>query len=66
MPTTQPAFEALTLTDLSGVHGGCHKKKQCCPPPQCPPPAAPPPSGGPEISTSVQISGYGSGTSYGQ
>jgi len=65
MPTTQPAFESLSLSELTGVQGGCHKKKQACP---CPPPAAPPaapPSGGPEIATSVQITGYGS-SAYGQ
>lgn len=60
MPT-KPSFESIQLFDLTAVVGGCHKKQQCppcCPP--CPQPqAAPAPSGGPEISTSVQISGYG-------
>jgi hypothetical protein len=61
--TTQPLLESIDLSDLAGVSGGCHKKKSC-PPPAAPP--APPPSAGPEITTNVQISGYGSTTGYGQ
>lgn len=61
MPTT-PTFEAISLSDLSFVQGGCGKKKCQCPPP-APPPAAPPapaPMGGTEITTNVQMTGYGS------
>ena len=57
MPT-KPSFQFISLADLNAVIGGCGKKQpppqpqpqQCCPQP---------PAGGPEIATSVQISGYG-------
>jgi hypothetical protein len=60
MPTT--TFEAIALADLSTVQGGCGKKKCQCPPP--PPPQAPPPApmGGTEITTNVQMTGFGTGT----
>jgi hypothetical protein len=60
MPTT-PNFESISLLDLSAVQGGCGKKKQCpqCPPPQPAPPAAPAPSAGTEITTNVQMTGFG-------
>ncbi len=62
MPTT-PNFDAISLADLTAVIGGCGKKKQQCP--SCPPPQAapqgPPPSGGggTEITTNVQMTGFG-------
>jgi hypothetical protein len=58
MPTT---FETIVPTDLSTVQGGCGKKKQCCPP--CPPPqqAGPAPSPQTEITTNVQMTGFGTG-----
>jgi hypothetical protein len=61
MPTT-PTFDAISLTDLSAVTGGCGKKKcASCPPPQQPAPMGPPPSGGgTEITTNVQLTGFGS------
>lgn len=60
MPTT-PTFDAISLTDLSAVTGGCGKKKcAACPPPQQPAPMGPPPSGGTEITTNVQLTGFGS------
>lgn len=61
-----PNFDAISLADLTAVIGGCGKKtQQCCPCP-CPPPQAaaqgPAPSGGggTEITTNVQMTGYGS------
>ncbi|MBA2539250.1 MAG: hypothetical protein H0V17_06420 [Deltaproteobacteria bacterium] len=61
MPTT-PSLESISLLDLSSVQGGCKKKQQPCPPcPACPPPAAPPSGGGgTEITTNVQMTGFGS------
>lgn len=61
MPTT-PKFDAISLADLNAVTGGCGKKKQCCCPPPPQPAPAPPPSGGggTEITTNVQMTGYGS------
>lgn len=59
MPTT--AFAPISLVDLSAVTGGCGKKKECpaCPPPQ-PAPAAPPQGPGQtEITTNVQMTGFG-------
>jgi len=54
------AFTSVSLNDLNAVIGGCHKQ-QCCPCPQPQPaPAAPAPApqAGPDIQTSVQITGY--------
>lgn len=57
----KPTFQSIQLADLSAITGGCHKKSAPppCPPPQAPPPCPPPQGGAPEISTSVQITGYG-------
>lgn len=58
MPTT-PDFSAISLVDLTSVTGGCGKKKcpQPPPPPQQPMPA--PSGGGTEITTNVQMTGFG-------
>lgn len=53
----KPSFQTIQLADLAAIIGGCGKKQQ--PPPQQPAPQPLPPAGGPEISTNVQISGYG-------
>ncbi len=60
MPTT-PTFDAISLTELSAVTGGCGKKcGSCSPPPQQAAPMGPPPSGGgTEITTDVQLTGFG-------
>jgi hypothetical protein len=92
MPTTQPnastTFDAIDISFLSSVTGGCKKKSCECPPcPPCPPPAPPPAAaaaaaaiipmpypvpqaapppvssgrrGGPEVETTVQMTGFGS------
>jgi len=54
--STTPTFDAISLTDLSAVTGGC-KKKEC----NCPPPSqqAAAPMGGTEITTNVQMTGFG-------
>jgi hypothetical protein len=63
MPIT-PTFDSISLADLSSVQGGCGKKQCQCPPP-APPPQAPPPApaaapmGGTEITTNVQMTGFG-------
>jgi hypothetical protein len=56
MPTT---FESIALTDLSSVQGGCGKKRCQCPPPPPPQQAAPSPSPQTEITTNVQMTGFG-------
>jgi hypothetical protein len=56
MPTT--TFASIDIADLSTVQGGCGKKKCQCPPPP-PPQAAPAPAGGTEITTNVQMTGFG-------
>jgi hypothetical protein len=58
MPTT--AFAPISLADLHAVTGGCGKKKEAPPPPP-PQQAAPPPPGGgqTEITTNVQMTGFG-------
>lgn len=59
MPITP--FEAIALDHLTAVTGGCGKKKCQCPPP--PPQQAAPaaPAGGTEITTNVQMTGFGTG-----
>lgn len=60
MPTT-PTFDAISLSDLSAVTGGCGKKKcgSCPPPPPAAPMGPPPSGGGTEITTNVQMTGFG-------
>lgn len=52
MPTSP--FEAITLTQLGTVTGGCHKPHR--PPP---PPVTAPEGPGPSVETNVQLIGYG-------
>lgn len=64
MPTT-PIFDSISLADLDAVTGGCGKKRGCCPPPPSAPapgPAPAPMGGAPEITTNVQMTGFGSQT----
>ncbi len=64
MPTT-PTLASISLADLSAVTGGCGKKCQCPPPPPPQPAPAPAPAGGggTEITTNVQMTGFGASAS---
>ncbi|MBX3156666.1 MAG: hypothetical protein KF773_11740 [Deltaproteobacteria bacterium] len=68
----KPTFDAVDVSLLSAVTGGCKKKSCDCPPPAPPAaaaaaavipmpypvPQASPRRGGPEVETSVQMSGF--------